>query len=139
MYAHPSFHQFAVFACLGGTADQGGTNGSFCNLVEADAVVNQVTGLIQNWPAKWGSVDASQLFVVSSEERQVCDRDGNKGGKHLLNVFVQLQAIEALLKSRTSPEDKAPLSQVRVGTPWELQGNRISLVYHIAIHVCDLL
>ena len=74
-YAHTTFHPFSIFACCGGRADQSGTDGSFCNLMEAEAVVNQVIILIQNWPVYLGNVDASQIFVVSCEQRQVDETD----------------------------------------------------------------
>ena len=38
---------------------------------------------------------------------------------------LQLKAIEALLKSQPVSDGKTRLSDVGIGTPWELQGNNI--------------
>ena len=43
----------------------------------------------------------------------------------VLKCVLQLKAIEALLKSQPLSGGNARLSDVRVGTPWELQGNNI--------------
>ena len=69
---HSIFHSFGVVACAGNTANKSQTDGSFINRNEAEAVVNQVTALMQNWPDFWGHIDASDVFVVSSEHQQVC-------------------------------------------------------------------
>jgi hypothetical protein len=98
-----AFHPFSVFACCGGKADQSEADGSFCNLMEAETVVTQVITLIQNWPEDLGNFDASQIFVVSCEQQQ-------------------LKAIGALLRSQPASDGLACLSDVGIGTPWELQG-----------------
>lgn len=68
---HPDYHPFSFFAVTEGTAEQGGSDGSYVNLKEALVVVDQVMKVLYRWPMEWRERSEADVCVVASEYRQV--------------------------------------------------------------------